>query len=297
MTGSVRVYCAETSPRGFLHHAVRAFSLPADLWRHRGLLRRFAGRELRSRFHGSYLGALWVLAQPLFQFAVYFVVFGLMFGRGGGLGEGDGWLFALWLFSGIVLFGVMRDATSSAMNSIVSNASLVKKVAFPAQLLPVVPVIVESTVSLVGVALVLLVGLLTGTAVLGWELLALPWLLAVVVVFATGLGMLLANLNVFARDVRQIYALFTMAWFFMTPNFWWPAMIEQQAPGVLEIVRWNPAYPMLIAARQVFGLAGDVGPLRPLVENLAAGSAWAVALLLAGYGTFMMHKHRYADMV
>src|SRR5690606_36680236 len=143
------------------------------------------------------------------------------------------------------------------------------------------PGIVESTVSLVGVALVLRVGLLTRTAVLGWELLALPWLIAVVVVFATGLGMLLANLNVFARDVRQIYALFTMAWFFMTPNFWWPVMIEQQAPGMLKIARWNPAYPMPIATRQVFGLVVDVRHLRPLVDNLAAGSASAVALLLA----------------
>ncbi|MBI5852144.1 MAG: ABC transporter permease [Planctomycetes bacterium] len=289
-------YSAENSPQSTLHHALRAFALPRLLARHRGLLRHFVTRELRGRFHGSVLGPLWVLIHPLFLFAVYFVVFGVVMGR---WDEGQDTLqFAVYLFSGVVCFHAIVQSTHSAMNAIAGNSNIVKKVKFPCEVLPLVPVFVETVVFLVGFAVALAVGLISGRAQLGWSLLALPWFVVVFVMFASGIGLLLANLDVFVRDVRHIYGIFTTVWFFLSPCFWWPNFVAEKAPWAATLMTMNPAYHLLIAERHVLGLAPpELGFTTTVVGDLGVASAWALGFLLVGYGSFMANKHKYADLV
>lgn len=303
MTGSPIVhepeeltYSAEDSPRSVLHHALRALCLPALLLRHRGLVRHFVTRELRGRFHDSLLGPLWVLIHPLFLFAVYFVIFGVVMGR---FGEGEDPLqFALYLFSGVVCFHAIVQSTSAAMHAISGNGNIVKKVKFPCEVLPLVPVFVETIVFLVGFGVALVVGLASGRAQLGWSLLAMPWFLLTLLMFAAGVGMLLANLDVFVRDVRHIYGIFTTVWFFLSPCFWWPNFVEQKAAWAATLMTWNPIYHLLVAERHVLGLApAELGFAPSVVQDLLIATAWGVAVLVLGYGTFMANKHKYADLV
>ena len=64
-----------------LKHLPSLFGFPGVLWTNRWLVLNFFRREMVSRFHGSMLGAFWVLLRPLFQFAIYYLVFGYLFGR------------------------------------------------------------------------------------------------------------------------------------------------------------------------------------------------------------------------
>jgi lipopolysaccharide transport system permease protein len=291
-------YSAETAPRGILRHSLPAFGYPWVAWKHASLVRNFYNRELLGRFRGSLLGVLWVLIQPMFQFTVYFIVFGYLFGRVGGAPDPE---FAVFLFAGIICFGLFTQGTSSALGSVVQNGNLVKKVAFPCELLPLVPVLVETIVFLVSCVVLLAFGLATGTTQLGVEFLALPWLVLVLGVFSTGLSLILANLYVFARDVKHVWGILSMAWFFMTPVFW-PLSMLQQKPSLAWLataMEFNPMFSFVTAHRQVFGIARHTPAEVPgtVVENLAIGSLWAIGAFVLGYGTFMANKKRYADLV
>lgn len=283
------------SSRGFLHHAVRAFRLPQTIAVNRTLTKHFFGRTLENRFQGSVLGPLWVLIHPVFLFAVYFVVFGLLMGRGG---DQPPLTFALYLFTGLMVFHSITQASNNALTSISQNANLVKKVKFPCELLPAVPAFVESTVALVGLAVACLVGVLTGEMQLGWELLLLPWFLVVLVTLTTGLSLLLANANVFYADIRNLYGIFSTAWFFLSPNFWPPSFVHDLVPGITPWLAVNPAYNLLLAERQIFGLDRPEMMIQlSVVENLSIATLWALVLMTVGYGSFMAQKHKYADLV
>ena len=70
----VRTSDVATAPRGILRHVLPLVGYPALIWRNRYMIQNFFRRELLSGFHGSFLGIYWLLAQPLFLFAVYYFV-------------------------------------------------------------------------------------------------------------------------------------------------------------------------------------------------------------------------------
>ena len=301
-------YDAATAKHGFLDHALRATAYLPQLWRSRALLWNFARRELLGRFRGSIGGLFWVLVQPIFQFVVYFLVFGILFAPRHELAtSGPSTKYALFLFSGILFFNTLTEAIGNALSSVLANGNLVKKVAFPCELLPLSPVLVAHAVYIVGAVVLVLVGLTLGDIHLGLASLCWPLLLLCSLVMATGLGLLLAAADVFARDVGHLYRIFAMAWFFLSPVFWQLELIQDKAvalgaPWITNLLLLNPAFPLLMAARQVIGLE-DMGDgsssLVPLSlgGNLLASALWAVVLFSIGYGFFMSRKHKFADLV
>lgn len=300
---------AATAKRGLLYHGLPMITYPWRAWESRELVWNFFKRELLGRFRGSLGGLLWVLVQPIFQFAVYFLVFGIMFGPKDAQGGGPDPFFAIYLFSGIVLFNSLIEGSSRSLASILGNANLVRKVVFPCELLPLTPVLVASTVYVVGSVVLVVVGLAVGEVQLGWYTLCWPLLILCLVGFAVGLGLFLATAQVFARDVNHLWGVLSMAWLFLSPNFWRVPLIREAADGYGAgwIVDWlvlNPAYCMLLAQRQIFGIGSSLSPEEyaecfPLTlgENLMVSAAWAAVSLYIGFGFFMSRKHKFADLI
>jgi ABC-type polysaccharide/polyol phosphate export permease len=306
----VHEYVAETAPRGFFVHALPVHRYPIAAWRARELVWNFFRRDLFGRFRGSAGGLLWVLIQPLFQFVVYFLIFGIFFANPKDLtSKGPDPVFAISLFAGIVLFNFISEATTRGLTSVLENANLVKKVAFPCELLPLTPALVSAVVyfvaSLVGIA----VGCATGVVHLGWPMLLWPLLIVFMVMFTTGIGLFLAACNVFARDVQYIWGILSLTWFFMSPVFWKLQQIRDIAhalemPGLVQLILLNPAYSMLSAQRQLFGLAEGISPeeysanfLYDLPTHLWMAGFWSVLSLFVGYGWFMDRRRKFADLV
>ena len=119
VSGIEQHFSAHATPRGFVHHAIRAGTLPRRALQHAVLFRHFFSRELESRFQGTVLGPAWVLVHPVFLFLVYFAVFG--FGLRDTMGHQDLSLFAVYLFSGIEQAEVL--VTSACSRSTCSPAS------------------------------------------------------------------------------------------------------------------------------------------------------------------------------
>lgn len=297
-------YSAEQSRAGWLRAARGLMGYPGSIWRHRGLVWNFARRELLGRFRGSFLGIFWVLVHPLFLFAIYYAVFGYLFGNAKLPDGSPDPTFAVYLFAGILAWTAFFEGTQRACTTIVENGNLVKKVAFPCELLPVHLTLVAMAVYLVGAAVLIGVGTLFGAVRPGASLLLWPAVLVVHFFFTLGFGLLLAAVYVFIRDTHHLYGVLSTAWFFASPIFWHPRFMEDKlGPGLAGVLTLNPTYPLIQAHRQVLGVgydtAGPFGSLvpEPLTQNLAAAGAWALGFMVVGYGFFMSRRHKFADLV
>jgi len=258
------------------------------------MVQNFLRRDLLSRVHGSILGVWWILLQPLFLFAIYFLVFGLM------LGPGADPAFAIYLFSGVIVFVSLIEATSYCCQIVVDNGNLVKKVAFPSEVLPVSVSATSIVVYLVGAVVCVVAGMCFGVLQPGWLMLAWPLVMLVQFAMTLGIGLFLANLYVFVRDVGQVWRLIAMSWQFLSPVFWEPKLmrgkLEEHAPWAVTVLETcNPAYSLIMAHRLALG--GTHPMLGDFWSQLGLAAAWATLFLLLGYSTFMASKHKYADLV
>lgn len=297
----IQHYSAAAAKRGILHHVLPVLGYPGVMARNGGLIWNFFRRELLGRFRGSLLGIFWVLVQPIFLFAIFFLVFGFLFAPRGASGGPDVW-FALYLFSGIIAYSSFSEATIRSCGVVVENGNLVKKVAFPSELLPVSQVLVSMMVYFVGAIVLLAIGLPSHKMSLGLDFLAWPALVVVQSAMALGLGLFLACLHVFLRDTLHLYTIFSQAWFFISPCFWAPYQLHAKLADYWWLFTLNPLYPLILAHREVLG----IGLARPgmaagvpggVWHHIGVAAIWAVAFLVVGYSFFASRKRRFADLV
>jgi len=300
----VKTYSAATARHSVLRSLLPAVKLPAEIWHHRYLVQNFFRRELLGRFRGSALGIVWVLVHPMFLFAIYYLVFGYLFGKPRAPGEAPSKELAVYMFSGVIAFTALNEGLMRSCTSVVDNGNLVKKVAFPCQLLPVPAILVALLVYLVGALVCTTVGVACGVLLPGWSLLLLPVVLAIQFTLTLGLGLLLANFHVFARDTSHLWGILSTAWLFLTPVFWYRHQVEDAlGDNVLAtLLAWNPAYPLVQAHRLVLGahdhlVDGKLVEFGDLGVNLFEAALWATGFLIVGYGVFMSRRHKFADLV
>ncbi|MGZ6988981.1 MAG: ABC transporter permease, partial [Thermoanaerobaculia bacterium] len=215
----------------------------AGLWRHRALAYVLVARELKARYRGSVLGFFWSLLNPLLMLAVYAVVFAVIFtGRGPATSP-----YALFLFSGLLPWNWLSSSLTDAAASLTTHGALLKKILFPAEVLPLVAVLAQG-LHFVFALPVLLAGLVLGalgafgpSIPLGWPLVQAVPLFVLEGVFVAGVGLLLAALTVHFRDVKDLLATALSLWFFATPILYTLTDVKQERVRALLLL--NPAAP------------------------------------------------------
>jgi ABC-2 type transport system permease protein len=189
---------------------VRLGARLGEIWRYRELLVAFARTELKVKYKNSVLGFAWSMLNPALYLVVFYVVFQLILGSG--IPN-----FPIFLLSGLLVWNLFSTGVSAATGSVVGHAGLVRKVAFPREVLPIASV---------GAALVhffLQAIVLFGALVLFRYHVSLayfpllPVALLALLLFSAALGLLLAALNVQLRDTAHFVELAMLAWFWMTP--------------------------------------------------------------------------------
>ncbi len=172
-----------------------------DLYRHRALIGVLTSRELKARYRGSVLGYFWSLLNPLLMLAVYALVFEVLLpNRSPGTSP-----YALFLFTGLLPWNWLASSLTDAASSLLVSGALLKKVLFPAEVLPVVAVASQAVHFLLALP-ILLAGLLAGAlglfgpaVPLGWPLLQVPVLFVLQGLFLLGIGLFLAALMMIKR--------------------------------------------------------------------------------------------------
>lgn len=244
------------------------------LWRHRWLLWSFTRREVLNRYAGSTAGLLWALAHPLALLGVYAFVFTGVFRiklppEAGASGYTAFVAVTLWPWL------MFSDGLQRGMASVQANAGLIRKVAFPHQLVVHAAVLATFAVHAAGYVVVLLVLRATGEPV---SLSGLPWafvLIALLAVGTTGLAAAFATLQTLLRDVEQVVAVAMTLLFYATPILYPASLVPAALRPVIDA---NPLAWIASRLREVL-LSGS-GPA-PADLAIALGCAAALAAGLA----------------
>lgn len=237
-----------------------------DVFRQRYLLRLIVRQEMRVRYHRSVLGLLWSYVKPGVQFVVYFFALGVFLRLNRSLED-----FSVYLFSGFVLLNFFSEAFANASRSIVRNAALVKKIYLPRELFPVATTYVAAIHLLPQVVVLFLGALLVGWRPSDGAFAAAALGFAVVAVLVTGLGLMLAALNVYYRDFENVVDLVLVVVVWLSPVLYpWSFVKEAIGPAWLE--QLYLANPLTIAAQlfqRAFWYPGAIGtPEAPAFEEI-----------------------------
>ena len=205
-----------------------------QLWLNWQLVFRLMRRDVVGRYKGSVLGLAWSFVTPIIMLAVYTFVFTVVFqARWGIEAEGGRAEFALQLFAGLIVHGILAEMLNRGPTLILGNVNYVKKVVFPLEILPGIPLgaaVFHGAVSLAVLVIAKLV--LTGTV--SATLWLAPVVLLPLVVLALGVGWLLASLGVYLRDIGQTMGLLTTVLLFLSPIFYpLSALPERFHPFIL----------------------------------------------------------------
>lgn len=197
--------------------------------KYRPLLFELVLRDVKIKYRRSILGVLWTILNPLLMMLILWFVFSNFF-------RFEIENYAIYILSGQILFNYYQTATTEAMMSIIGNAGLIRKVYIPKSVF-VLAKILSNMINLGASFLALIfVMLLTGTKVY-WTiwLSILPMFL--LMIFAVGMGLLLAALAVKFRDILHLYGVFCTGLFYLTPVIYPLNILPEH---VRRVVEWNP---------------------------------------------------------
>ena len=239
-------------------------SLYAELFRYGDLFLNLFRRELRVKYRGSVLGLGWTLVLPLALMAVYTVVFSVL------LDAVSIDHYPLFLLSGLVTWVFFQGALQSSCTSLLGQASLVKQVRFPRQLLPFAVVGTNAVTLVVMLAVIVPVNLVVIPETRSTFWVGLPLVLPLVAL-AGGLALMLAAVTVVFRDVEHLLTAILLPWFFLTPVFYTfdlPGISEH--PTLESLLHYlNPVAPLVIAIRDPI-FFGELPQLGDVVYALVA---------------------------
>jgi ABC-2 type transport system permease protein len=178
--------------------------------------------EWKLRFYGSFLGYLWSLARPFALFGVIYVVFSEFAKLGDKVPH-----YATYILFSIVLFSFFTEIAGGSVQSLVARENLLRKVRFPRLVIPLSIVLVALFNVGMTLVAVLVFALLNGVYPT-WTWLELPLLVFVLLVFATGIGMLLGSLFVRFRDIAPIWEVAQQSLFYASPILYVATMVPEE---------------------------------------------------------------------
>ena len=240
-----------------------------NLLKYRGLVQSLVVRDLKARYRGSVLGFFWSFVNPLLLLLIYSFVFTVVLpGTHPGIEP-----YALFVFCGILPWTWFSTSLLEASGVLISGGNLIKKVLFPAEVLPIVTVLANMVHFFLGLP-ILAAFLIYYRVPLNLEELAwFPLVVATQLLLTLGLALIVSALTVHFRDLKDILANLLTFWFIATPIIYPMSM----APGVGKmLLNLNPFTHLAISYQEILFYDGPYGHWR-----------WLLALLVASAGLFM----------
>ena len=263
------------------------FSNLANLFRYRGLIQSLVARDLKARYRGSVLGFFWSFFNPLLLLLVYSFVFTVVMP---GLHPPDLEPFALFMFCGILPWTWFSSSLIESSGSLISGGNLIKKVLFPAEVLPIVSVLANMVHFFFGLPILIIFLVYYRHPPDPADLIWFPVTVLVQLVFTTALALILAALTVHFRDLRDILSNLLTLWFFATPIIY----SIKSAPGLSKaVLDANPMTHLIVSYQEILFYPGQIGHWKWLLL-LAVVS---VLLFLAGYWLFDRLRDSFAEVV
>lgn len=209
-----------------------------NLIKNRYVLYELVRKNVKTQYRNSVLGMLWTVLNPLLNMLVMWAVFSQFFGR-------NDPLYPIYLLTGNILFACLSSATNGALQSIVNNRGLLTRVKIDSYLFPLsstLSSLVNFAFSMIALLCIMLfIQFFGGHSVFSVRILMVFLMIPAFVLFEYGIGLFLAALFVFLRDIKYLYSVFLTLWTYLTPIFY---KVDTLKTGsfALSIVKMNPMY-------------------------------------------------------
>ena len=263
------------------------FANLANLIRYRGLIWSLVARDLKARYRGSVLGFAWSFINPLLLLLIYSFVFTTIMPNDTQSVKP----YAVFMFCGILPWNWFATSLSDATGSLIAGGNLIKKVPFPAEVLPLVSVLANMVHFFLGLPILIVFLLVSRHYPDPSDLIWFPIAVLVELIFVSALALILSALAVHFRDIRDILANVLLLWFFATPIIypWFQPNVQR--------FRWlfnlNPFTHLAVSYQEILFFNGPIGHWKWLLA-LGAGS---VLLFIAGYWLFDRLRDSFAEAV
>lgn len=260
-----------------IHQKQRSF-FRASMRKNANILSAMVRRNFKSQYRNSILGAFWTVLNPLLNTLILSFVFSGFFG-------GTDLVYAVYIFSGNLIFNIMRQITAQSLECLVSNSDLIKKVKISYAIFPVSNMFTALVNFGVAFIALLFVMLIVGQT-FHWEIVFIITLLPAVLLFSLGVGFVLSSMFVFFRDIKHLYDVFLTLWMYMTPIFYNISMFEGR-DLVVNVITINPMYQYVTMFRNM------IGGVIPSATTYLIAYAWAIGMVLIGYTIFKLNRKKY----
>ena len=248
-----------------------------------------AKTDWKVRFFGSALGYGWSLLRPLLLFGIVYFVFSYVIGAGETVEY-----YGVLLLLGMILYFGFAEISGGALTSMVDRESLLRKVGFPRAVVPL-SVALVATMNLALNLIVLAVFVVASGVNPRWTWLLLPLPFVLLLVFATGVAMLLSALYVRYRDVQPIWDVVLQALFYATPILYPIELLAAKYDTLAKIALLNPIAALIQEARHLLTGAPSLSESLGSTALIAAPVAILIGVTMLGFWVFDRMAPRAAE--
>jgi lipopolysaccharide transport system permease protein len=255
-----------------------------SLWGFRGFMFGSVKREFQAKYKNSLLGFLFPFLNPLTQITIYTLVFSRIMSSKLGAND-NAYSYSIYLCVGIIFWSFFAETTLKAVNVFLDNANLIKKINFPKICLPIM-VVLNASINFFIIFAIFLIFLVLSNSFPGLCIIGVIPLLIIQIIFAMGIGMTLAVINIFFRDIGHIYTIGLQFWFWLTPIVYYEDILPQK---VAALIQFNPLTQLFTAYHTIF------------VSHQWPNWIELVPILLIGifmiFLSISLYKKHYSDLV
>lgn len=245
----------------------------------RPLLRELVTRDVKIKYRKSILGVFWTLLNPLLMMLVLSIVFSRLFRFGV---EN----YPVYILSGQVIFNFFSESTSSAMSSILNNAQLIKKIYIPKYLFTLAR-ISSSVINIMASFSALILVMVFMRMELHYTMFLGIIPIICLIIFSTGIGLILATITVKFRDIMHLYSVFLTALTYLMPVIY-PMSLLEGMPWVYRLVSLNPLTMILNMFRNLV-----VYGIMPGISSFIIVFVIAIGTLAAGLVVFYKNQDKF----
>ncbi len=253
----------------------------------RQILANFVRRDFAAQHRNSFLGFLWSLLNPLLLVAVFSLVFKVL--RAAPQGN-EGAPFAVFFFTGLVLWNLFSNSIQGSTSSVVGSRHLIQKVYFPREILPM-SIVLSNAITFLFEAIVLVLAVTIFYRVPGPKASLAVVPVAIAMLLAYGIGLLLATVNVYFRDVEHFVSILLLAWFWFSGVIFDTSWVRDHGRTAYAIFSANPMVGIVDSFRRL--VLYDSWPNWSLLGYSAGVAVFSV---LIGMLVFNRYERAFAEL-
>ncbi len=236
--------------------------------------------DFKSRYYYNYLGVIWALIKPFFEFLVYYVVFTYFF-------PGAIENFALYLFLGLILWYFFLEGTNKGINILQQKRYLLENIPFNRGDLLISTTFSAFMAFMFNMVVYLLLSLSLGVIPFHSSIVYFPFLMTIYFLLVMGFGMILATISIHFKDIQHLWDMFMLAGLWLTPILYDKQMIIDNLPALIYI---NPVSGLIINVREVLLYGND-----PDFQLLGFNIIYTIVIFAIGFFVFKSYSHKAAE--